>query len=182
MGATTVAWADIYKWTDKDGNVTYSDVAPSKEQRVKDVVVVTRSSKAPAQPTTPTQQELLARIQSLEQQVQTQRNSAPLTGVPPPLSYSAFDPPPAPSPPSYYQYQSPPVQAVSYYDGGYDSGAYANTYYPAFSYSFVPVYVTSPLRVNAKRFAFAPPRTSGRGAFHGGHGGGRGGARPGGRR
>jgi hypothetical protein len=37
--------ADIYKWTDKDGILHYSDVAPDKDQHIKDVVVATRSSR-----------------------------------------------------------------------------------------------------------------------------------------
>ena len=169
MAYTSVVWADIYRWTDKDGNVNYSDVAPPREQHVKDVVVLTRASRPPAQPAAPTQQELLARIQSLEQQMQAQRNGAPPPGVPPSPSYPAYYAPPAPSPPPYYQ--SPPVQPVTYYDGGYDSGAYDNTYYPPYLNSGVPVYVTSPARAHATRSAFAP-RALGRGAFHGGPGGG----------
>jgi Domain of unknown function (DUF4124) len=176
MACTSVVWADIYRWTDKDGNVNYSDVAPPKEQHIKDVVVVTRASRPPAQPAAPAQQELLARIQSLEQQMQAQRNGAPPPGIPPSPSYYA---PPAPSPPP--SYQSAPVQPVTYYDGGYDSGAYYNTYYPPYLYSVVPLYVISPVRAHATRSAFAP-RALGRGAFHGGRGGGRGGVRPGGRR
>lgn len=179
MGCTSVVWADIYRWTDKDSNVNYSDVAPPKEQHIKDVVVVTRASRQPAQPAAPTQQELLARIQSLEQQMHAQRNGAPPPGVPPSPSYPAYYASPAPSPPPYYQ--SPPVQPVTYYDGGYDSGGYDNTYYPPYLYSVVPVYVFSPVRAHATRLAFAP-RALGRGAFHGVPGGRRGGVRPGGRR
>jgi Domain of unknown function (DUF4124) len=173
MGCTSVVWADIYRWTDKDGNVNYSDVAPPKEQHIKDVVVVTRTSRQPAQPAAPTQQELLARIQSLEQQMQAQQNGAPSP------FYPAYYAPPAPSPPPYYQ--SPPVQHVTYYDGGYDSGAYDNTYYPPYMYSVMPVYVISSVRAHARRSAFAP-RALGLGAFHGVPGGRRGGFRPGGRR
>jgi hypothetical protein len=178
-GCTSVAWADIYRWTDKNGNVNYSDVAPPKEQHIKDVVVVTRASRQPAQPAGPTQQELLARIQSLEQQMQAQRNGAPPPNASLPLSYPVYYDPPAPSPPPYYQ--SPLVQPVTYYDGGYDSGAYDNTYYLPYLYSVVPVYVISPLRAHATRSAFAP-RTPGLGAFHGVPGGRRSGVRPAGRR
>ena len=163
MAGTSVVWADIYRWTDKDGNVNYSDVAPPKEQYIKDVVVVTRSSRSPAQPAAPTQQELLARIQSLEQQMQAQRNSAPPVVSPPP-SHAAYYEPPAPPPVAYYQ--SPPVQPVTYYDAGYDSRDYDRTVYPPYVYSGVPVYVISFVRARATRPAFAP-RPSDRGSFHG---------------
>jgi Domain of unknown function (DUF4124) len=179
MACTSAVWADIYRWTDKDGNVNYSDVAPLKEQHIKDVVVVTKSSRPAAQSAAPTQQELLARIQSLEQQMQAQRNGAPPPGVSPSPSYQAYYAPAAPSPPPYFQ--SPPVQPVTYNDGGYDSGTYDNTYSQPYMYSVAPLYVISFAKVHAARSAFAH-RALGRGSFHNAPGRGRGGARPEGRR
>lgn len=184
MAFASATWADIYRWTDKDGNVNYSDVAPPKEQRIKDVVVVTRAKNAPAQPASATEQELLARIQNLEQQLQAQRTPASPAYVAPPPSYSAYSPPPASSPPAYYP--SPPVQPVTWPDGGYDNDAFDNAFYPSYT-SVVPLYIFTPARGHGhgRRFG-SSVRASGHGSFHGafagGHGGGRNGGRPGARR
>src|SRR5258706_10904081 len=171
MGATAAARADIYKWTDKDGILHYSDVAPTKEQQAKDVVVSTRSSNKPPQPPGPSQQELLARIQSLELQLQAQRYDSPQ-----PASYPTYYAPPAPPPAPYYPSQ--PVQAMTYYDAGY-SNAFDNSFFSPFLSAGPPFYVVSSIRTHGSRFGFGA-RAPGHGSFHGGHGGWRGGGGRGG--
>jgi len=161
--ASTAARADIYRWTDKDGNVNYSDVAPPKEQRIKDVVVVTKSTPAP----TPSQQDLLARIQNLEQQLQAQQYSAPPQGIPQPVA--AYYAPPMPAPQPYIQ--APPAQPVTYYDAGYNTG-YDNSLSYAPYVSAVPVIVVSTIRTRGPRPGFGH-RTPGRGPFRGVPPGGR---------
>jgi hypothetical protein len=178
MFCASAAWADIYRWTDKDGNVNYSDVAPPREQQVADVVVVTKTSKV--QPATPTQQELLARIQNLEQQLQSQQASMPAPMVAAPPVYAAYHAPPVQPPVALYQ--APPVPPVTYFDAGYDSSAYAPAFVSPSLFPVAPVFVVTTTRLHPARFGSAH-RTHGRGAFHGNRGGGgRGAGRPGGRR
>jgi hypothetical protein len=163
LGLSPVAWADIYRWTDKDGNLHYSDTAPPTELNIKDVVVVTKS-KPQVQPSGPSQQELLARIQSLEQQLQAQQNTAP----PPVVAMAPSYAPPAPQP---VQYLAPPVQPVIHYDAGYNAGVHDSFYNAPLLTSAVPVFVISATRMHPTRFGSAH-RTPGRGSFHGGRGGG----------
>jgi hypothetical protein len=143
------AKADIYRWTDKEGNVNFSDVAPTREQQVKDVVVVTRSSKTP-QPTGPSQQELLARVQSLEQQLQSQQYIAATQAAAPPAV--AYYPTPAPAPQVIYQ--APPVQPMTYYDNAaYDDGVGLGVPY---TYPVAPIYVVSTFKGRGPRFGMNP--------------------------
>jgi hypothetical protein len=129
------ARADIYRWTDKNGDVVYSNVAPSGEQTAKNVTLVTRSSPYVAPPG-PTNQELVARIQSLEQQLQAQSAAPPIMVAGP-----AY-------PPQPIAYAQPaPMPAVTYYDNGL-AGAYDSTYLSPFVSPLLPLTVVSvtPLR------------------------------------
>ncbi len=160
------AWGDIYKWVDEQGRVSYSDVPPPTSGRAKNVEVVQKEPKL-----TPSEQALLARIQSLERQVQAQRYAAQAPAVPPPTPYPSYYPP-APQPP-------PP--SPSYYDSGYSGGYYGSypgyaTYYPSYAYPIAASYVTYPTRAFISRPVFAPAH----GGFShsgGGHAGGHGGRR-----
>jgi hypothetical protein len=155
MMSAASTWADIYRWTDKDGNVNFSDVAPTKEQHARDVVVVTRSKPA-SQQAGPSQQELLARVQNLEQQLQAQQYAA-ATQAPPPVAYY---PAPTPLPQPVYQ---PPVQPMAYYDNSaYDDGSA----YTPYAYPVAPVYVITTLRGRGMRHSFRP-RTPLAGSFRG---------------
>ena len=159
--ASAAAHADIYRWTDKNGDVVYSNVPPPDEQTARNMTLVTKATTTPVQPPPgPTQQELLARIQSLEQQVQAQ-SLAPLAVAAP-----AYQAPPV------VHIQPAPQPVVTYYDPspGYD------THYSPFASPFLPLTVVSvaPLRSRGHfhRKGF------GRDGLHGsiGHrGGGRGG-------
>jgi hypothetical protein len=151
----SAARADIYRWTDKNGDVVYSNVAPSGEQTARNVTLVTKSSPY-VSPPGPTNQELVARIQSLEQQLQAQSAAQPILVAGP-----AF-------PPQSMAYAQPaPAPAVPYYDSGL-AGAYDNTYLSPFVSPLLPLTVVSvtPLR---GRSPFAR-RGIGRDWTHGGFG------------
>ena len=62
MGAAANACADIYRWTDKNGDLHYSNVMPSEQSR--SLTLVTKTSAVPAQPAS-TQHELVNRVQGL---------------------------------------------------------------------------------------------------------------------
>ena len=154
------ALGDIYKWVDEQGRISYSDVPPPTSGKAMNVEVVRKDPKL-----TPSEQALLARIQSLERQVEAQRYVAQAPAVPPPTPYPSYYPP-APPPPS------PPP---NYYDSGY-YGSYPSypTYYPAYSYPVVASYVAYPARAFINRPGFAPSHggfSHGRGGHGGGHGG-----------
>ena len=151
------AWGDIYKWTDEKGRTHYSDAAPPTSGKVKNVELVQKEIKR-----TPTEQALLARIESLERQQQA-RQYAPQAPAPaPPMPYGGYYPPTPPPPP-------PP----SYYDSGYDSGYYSSyypSYYPSYYYPVARAYAVYSARAFVARPVFAASRG---GSFHGGggHGG-----------
>jgi hypothetical protein len=184
------AWSDIYKWTDEQGRTCFSNIPPPESRKVKNVEIVlketTPATKAPtsipehvATPTelallarvkslerqlqppqyaaqaTPTEQALLARINNLERQVQAQQYAAQAPAVPPPTFYSGYYPstPPPPPPPNYY-------------DAGYNSSYYPS-YYPSYYYPAVASYsyVAYPARTFISRPVFVAPRG---GSFYGG--------------
>ena len=114
-----LAWADIYKWTDESGGTVYSNSRPAKSARAKDVEVVIQEAKPASTPdrsATRTEQALLARIDSLERQLDARQYATQAVQAPPPVPYGAYYPPAPPPPPSYY-------------DSGYSS-SYPG-YYPA---------------------------------------------------
>ena len=124
------AWADIYRWTNKKGELVYSNVLPSGAETVKGLVLVTKATTTPVQPAAgPTQQELLARVKNLELQLQAQ------AAVPAPIVMPAHV-----SPPAYYQPPAPPV--VPYYDTGW-AGGYDNSYLLPFASSLLPLTVVT---------------------------------------
>jgi hypothetical protein len=144
------AWSDIYKWTDEQGKTNFSNVPPTKPGKVKSVEIVLKE----ARPTPPTEQALLARIESLERQLQVRQYTTQAPAVPPPTPYGGYYPPTPPPPP-------PP----NYYDSGYGSSYYPS-YYPSYytpSYS----YAAYPARAFIGRPVFAAPRG---GSFRGGGG------------
>ena len=163
--AASVAHADIYRWTDRNGDVVYSNIPPPDEQTARNLTLVTKATTTPVQPPPgPTQQELLARIQSLEQQVQAQSLA--------PVAVAA----PAHQAPPVVHIQPAPQPVVAYYDSG--QPAYDTPFSP-FAAPFLPVTVVSvaPFR---GRGHFAR-KGHGRDGWHGsiGHrGGGRGGHGP----
>ena len=141
------AWGDIYKWTDEQGRIYYSDSPPPASGKAKNVVVVEKEVRP-----TPTEQALLARIKALERQQQAPQYAAQPPAVPPPTPYGGYYPPAPPPPP-------PP----SYYDSGYDSGYYSSGYYPSYPIYYYPV--TSSYAVYPARAYRTPP------AFAAQHGG-----------
>jgi len=169
------AWGDIYKWIDEQGRVNISNIPPPDAGKAKNVEIVLKEVK-------PTEQELLARIERLERQLQTPQYAAQPPAAPPPTPYGGYYPPAPPPPPS-----------PSYYDSGYDPG-YGNgydssyypsnypSYYPSYSYPVVPAYAVYPRRAFISRPVSAAARGGafrGGGSFHGngGHSGGHGGRR-----
>lgn len=148
-----IAWGDIYKWTDEQGQTNFSNVPPTKSGKVKNVEIVLKE----ARPTSPTEQALLARIESLERQLQVRQYTPQAPAVPPPMPYGGYYPPTPPPPP-------PP----SYYDSGYGSSYYPS-YYPSYYYPVMPSYsyAVYPARAFIGRPVFAAPRG---GSFHGGGG------------
>ncbi|HZM43186.1 MAG TPA: DUF4124 domain-containing protein [Burkholderiales bacterium] len=164
LALPAAAWADIYKWTDENGGTHFSNVRPDKSAKAKDIEVVIREAKPASSqdsPATRTEQALLARVESLERQLEARQYAAQAPEAPPPVAYSGYYPP-APPPSSYYT-------------GGYD-WTYPG-YYPAYYYPFASSYVVYPRRAFVRRpVVVAPHGRSFHG--HGGHvGGGRGGRR-----
>jgi hypothetical protein len=176
------AWGDVYKWTDAKGITVFSDVLPKPGEKVKNFEVVAKArpeTKVPAQTVTPAEQALLARVDTLERQLQARQIAAAAPAVPPPATYGSYYPPapqPPPLPSNYYD--------SGYYDSGYDSGYYPS-YYPSYSYPVVATYsyaypartyISRPVSVTPRPVSVAPHG----GSFHGG--GGHGGGGRGGRR
>ena len=159
------AWGDIYKWTDEQGRINISNIPPTKSGKVKNVEIVlkeARPTSIPEHMATPTEQALLARIESLERQLRAQQYAAQAPAVPPPMPYGSYYPSTSPPPP-------PPPPPPNYYDSGYgSSGYYSNypSYYPSYYYPSYS-YAVYPARTFIGRPVFAAPRG---GSFHGGGG------------
>jgi hypothetical protein len=170
--------ADIYTWTDAQGSLNFSNVAPPKSNKVKNVRVIAKDTipvaqvadPVPPRQPAPSQRELLARISNLEHQLaeqqaqqQIQRSAAPSPGAyyqgPPPPSSAYYQPPP---PGTYYQ-----PTPTSYNDASADAGFYPG--YPVYYYPIVPAYSVYP-----RRAYFVGPRPA-FGGFVGGRIGGHGG-------
>lgn len=140
-----IAWGDIYKWTDEQGRTYYSDSPPPTSGKAKNVEVVEKEIKP-----TPREQALLARIESLERQVQAPQYAAQAPAAQPLMPSGGYSP------------SMPPPS--NYYDSGYDSGYYPGyypSYYPSYSYPVVPAYsyVVYPRRTFFTRPAFVAPRS-----------------------
>ena len=164
LAVPATAWGDIYKWTDETGGTHFSNFRPDKSVKAKDVEVVIREAKPtpiPDHAATRTEQALLARIETLERQLDARQHAPQAQEAPPPAAYSGYYPPT--SPPS------------SYYTGGYDWN-YPG-YYPAYYYPFASSYAVYPRRAFVSRPLLVAPH--GRSfSVRGGHvGGGHGGRR-----
>ena len=171
LAAAQSALGDIYKWTDAQGNTNFSNLPPAKSEKARNVMVVAKESgpsAIPARTAAPTEQELMARIENLEHQLQA-RQSAALAppGAPPAASHA----PPPPAPYAGYYPVAPPAQLQYYYDNSNDSGYYP-AYAPNYYYPVLPWYAYG---AYPRRAFFARPgfNTGFRGSFHGGggHGG-----------
>jgi hypothetical protein len=124
----TLAYADIYTWTDARGTTVISDTPPADPDRIADLQVVVRepptsAKRSGARDATPTERKLLERIDNLERRLAERTYSAPPSTPPAPapaVTYSTSPPPPGYSYDAYYYDYSPP---------------YAPTYYaPSYSY------------------------------------------------
>jgi hypothetical protein len=147
-----MAGGDIYKWIDEQGRINISNVLPPGAGKTGNVEVVLKEAPAGSfQQTavTPTEQALLARIESLERQLQSRQYAAQAPAVPPPTPYGAYAPPPPPPPPSSGYYGSA-------YSGGYAAYFPARSYYPVAS-----SYVVYPARTYLPQPVIVVP--------HGGH-------------
>lgn len=134
------AGADIYKWTDDQGGIVYSNSPPENPQKTANVERVVKERVVP-----PTEQSLLDRIDNLERRLRTQSYAPPAPPAPPP---------PTVAPPSYSDggyYYPPPAPDYT----GYTTPAF----YPVYRYPLTPAYT----------YVAYPARTFGaRPAFHGG--------------
>ena len=68
--ATEPLWAEVYKWTDADGNTVYSQVPPSDGRRPETV--------APPPPPAETPEQANARLDALQQQLEDAREDREL--------------------------------------------------------------------------------------------------------
>lgn len=162
------ACADIYRWTDERGQVNISNVPPPEAGKAKDVELVLKEPKLTA-----SEHALLARIQSLERQVQEQRYAPQSPLVPPPMPNGGYYPSSPPPPPDYYD------SGYRGYVSGYDSGYYGSYYPSSYPIYYSPSYSYAVYRARAfvPRPVFAAPRG---GSVRGGGGGGYGGGHVGG--
>lgn len=157
------AWGDIYKWTDDRGNTVISNVQPVNPNRVSEVELLVKATNPDAQsPAAPsqagasrTEQELKARVENLERQLQAQQY-APQPQEIPQSAYSG----------DYYQAPIPPPPETGYY-GGYDSGYYPGNYYPlppSYFFAVVPArtFVRRPVFIQRPVFVSRPPVFVGR--------------------
>jgi hypothetical protein len=102
--ASTTACADIYKWTDEQGNTVISNVRPTRLDKVKNFEVAVEETKNSVAATA-TKQMLLDKLDRLERQLVAQQYAQQAAVVPPYGSYNpALQPPP---PPGYYGAYSP---------------------------------------------------------------------------
>jgi hypothetical protein len=183
LSIPVAAWADIYKWTDANGGIVFSDVLPPQSEKVKNFEVVSKLARpgTSAQAVAPKEQALLSRIENLERELQARQYAPPPPDAAPPPEYGGYSPPAS----------QPPPPATSYYDSGYYGGYYPS-YYPSYGYSIVtpysyaiparsyisrPAFAVGRPAISVSRPAFAAPRI---GSFSGGGGhfvGGRGGRR-----
>ena len=161
VAVSTPARADIYKWTDEQGKVNFSNVPPKKAEKAKNVEIVVKEAEprplAPAPVATPNERALLARIEMLERQLQPQ--PYPMQSQPYPMQ-----PPMDPMSMSYGHYSAPPPPP------GYYAGDYAQpAYYPSYVYPVAPAYAYR--LYPATSYVSRPVFTSSHvGSIHGGGG------------
>jgi hypothetical protein len=155
LAVPATARADIYKWTDAQGRTNFSNIPPAETGKAKNVEIVLKETRpTPIAPhvATPTEQALLARIESLERELRSRQYAAQAPAAPPSMPYGSYYPPAPPPPP-----------AASYYGGGYPSYP---SYYPSYYYPVATSYVVYPARAYYPSPAYVVPR----GGFS--HGGG----------
>jgi uncharacterized protein DUF4124 len=101
--APTIAWGDIYKWTDERGNTVISNVRPTHLARVTNFEVTVEEMKGTAV-ATPTERMLLDKLDRLERQLLAQQYAQQVAVAPPVSAYGSYNPalPPPPPPPGYY--------------------------------------------------------------------------------
>ena len=149
MIVSAPAWGDIFKWTDEQGRINLSNVPPPALGKAKNIEIVlkeARSASIPQHVATPTEQALLARIESLERQLQTRQYAPPVAAVPPSAPSVGYYPTaPPPPPPGYY-------------------GTYSG-YYPGYSYPVPASYAVYPARAYVAQPAYLGSRS---GLAHGG--------------
>jgi hypothetical protein len=139
LAISAPAWGDIYKWTDEQGRINISNVPPPSSVKAKNIEVVLKEAKSvpiPQHVATPTEQALLARIESLERQLQTRQYAPPVAAFPPSVPNTGYYPStPPPPPPGYY----------GTYTGYYPSYSYpvpaAYAVYSARAYAAQPIYL-----------------------------------------
>lgn len=132
--------ADIYKWTDDQGGIVYSNSLPENPKKAANVERVVKERVVP-----PSEQSLLDRIDNLERRLRTQ----------------TYAPPAPPAPPV------PSVAPPAYHDGGYYyppppphyTGHIVPVFYPVYRHPLTPAY----------SYVVYPARSVGASpAFHGG--------------
>jgi hypothetical protein len=107
--APTVAWGDIYKWTDERGNTVISNVRPTNLARVTNFEVTVEEMKGTAV-ATPTERMLLDKLDKLERQLLAQQYAQQVAVAPPVSPYASYNPAlQPPPPPGYYSAYSPPL-------------------------------------------------------------------------
>ncbi len=167
MFAPAGARGDIYKWVDEQGITVISDRAPADPGKVSAMKLLSKAPQsaarvpvsAPAPAQNAKEQELEARIEDLERQLQEQQTAPP--PAPQVRDDGGYYPaPPAPEPDSYGSYAS-----------GYNPVYYPIPYYaapPVYSVIVVPARPAVHRRAPAHRPAFAPqPRFVSRPQFTG---------------
>jgi len=133
-----VARADIYTWTDANGRVNISNLAPPDGVQVTSVVRETPKPLVPMQlaaPSAPQQdvQVLSDRVRQLELEVELARRQTPAAA--PTIIYANA---PAPQPPAQYSYAPEPAPSYGY---GYGYGGYGcdpSWFGCGFGYGYAP--------------------------------------------
>jgi len=123
------AAADVYKWADERGTTVISNIPPADSARVTNLEVVLKETKRAGQKseTTPTEQMLLDRVESLERQLAQQYARERMAPPPNVVSYSNPPLPPPAYPAPYYPAYYPP-----YYPNYYSPYAFP-FFYPSVS-------------------------------------------------
>lgn len=153
------AWGDIYKWTDEQGGTVISDLPPTDPGKASDLKLLATTPKRAAQSpvTTPApapdtrEQELEARVEELERELQEQQAAQ----YAPPVAQASdgggyYAAPPAPEPSGYVSYRS------EYYPAYYPS-YYAPAAPPVYSYIVLRPKPVVHRRTSLRRPASAPP-------------------------
>lgn len=153
--APAIARGDIYTWTDEQGRVVVSDVQPADPGKASDLKLLAAASgpaaKSPAAGSEPAagrkEQELQARIEELERQLEEEQSAQQRQAVPQASDAGSYYP--APPPEAGYYSSSP---------GNY-TAHYVSYYYPsppAYTVIVVPAKPLVRRPASAPRPVFAP--------------------------